>query len=334
MPKYGFGNHEVDILRSARRHFKCGDVMLSNVFKNDADVEIAHIWFLKSLDTPLHSACRLKIPNQESGGFKKMWKHNSVARLLAHCATPRVKQMVLKEILIQQFLSKYDFVPNIISFKVSCSGSLTLPIYEALIEMPLLQKTLMSFLNSSPSLEEVQEMLAQVLSAIYTLNTANFLHNDLKPDNLMCLDVDEFEFTDSFNIRSFKSKCRWHIIDFGLCTMTGQGDDLFFFCWWLYHRAFKLLETCNLLACFRWVLFVPKSEIPAHLFEHIHCEMTNTHVNFAAPLKKRHTRDNNVWISTYGMTKETLYALAQQKSGGNDVETLLRNIYDPSFMPL
>lgn len=329
MPRCGFGNQlENDIIRSARRHFKCDEAMLSSVFKENTDCALEQLWFLKSLDTPLHTACRLKIPSEEAGGFKKMWKHNSNARLLVHCATPRVNQMVLKEILIQQYLSKYDFVPDILSFKVSCSGSLTIPIYEALIEMPLLQKTLMVFMNENPSCEDIFDMLAQIISAIHTLNSGGFMHNDMKPDNVMYISADEYEYTDAFNLRTYKSRYKWHIIDFGLCTSSeGSGDDLFFFCWWLYHKGYKAMSSCNLMPCLKWMLFVPKADLPKHLISQVNCKSTATHIDFTAPIQRSNKNEPNAWLDTYGMTKETLYGIAQQKINANDHRELLKFVY-------
>lgn len=328
MPRTCFGPQlEMDILRSARKHFKHDEEVLANVFKEGTEIAINQIWFVKSLDSPLHSACRLKIPNQEAGGFKKMWKHNNAARLLAHCASARVNQMVLKEILIQQYLSKYDFVPRIISLKVSCSGSLTIPIYEVLIEMPLLQTTLMAFLNSNPASEDMHAMFSQVISAMSTLNNAGFLHNDMKPDNIMSTEVEMFEFNDAFNMNTIRCTRKWCIIDFGLCTSSnGLGDDLFFFAWWVYHRAHDILDRYKLLPCFQWVLYVPKTEIPLHMHEHIQCESTKTHINFAAP--NPHPETKNAWLQNYGVTKETLYSLAQQKRSSNEHMNFLQSIED------
>ena len=331
MPSWCFGSQlEHAILQSAKPHFKHDATLLANVFSDCSDAHINHILFIKSLDTPLHVACRSGSfgagKNQrENGGFKTMWNHNEKARLLVHCATPRVNRMLLKELLIQIYLSKYSFVPNILSFKVSRSGSLTIPIYEAIIEMPLLQATLMAFFNSAPTCEDIVAMFAQVISAMHTINTAGFFHNDMKLDNIMACD-EKHKFRDAFGLEELECDKRWHIIDYGLCSPSSKtGDDLFFFCWWVYNRAYACIDQCNLLALFRWVLNVPKHEIPLNLHDHIGYQTTATHIDFTSPLNADPNTKPGLWSA---ISKEALYSCAQQKTSSISLEEFLKGVYE------
>ena len=80
-------------------------------------------------------------------------------------------------------------------------------------------------------------------------------------------------------------KMRCYVIDFGLSNLGGSGNnadspenpgnDLFFFCWWLVHRARQVLINMKIESLFYEVLTVHESQIPPEILCKILCRREN-----------------------------------------------------------
>tara|TARA_B110001452_G_C15206497_1_gene418567 strand:- start:495 stop:1361 length:867 start_codon:yes stop_codon:yes gene_type:complete len=228
-----------------------------------------------------------------TGGFKRLYKISaSMCRLVVQpCNNFRVLSMTIREALLQHHLStKFKFVPKITSMRLIRSGTLTVPIYEVIIEMQLLTETLLNWLSRGQDEGEILAKFIEAVEALCQLKEAGICHGDIKPDNLMIHDG------------------QIYIIDYGLATLVDGsegGCDLFFLSWFVTHRIAQYLPVA-LVDLFKTQLRVNLEEIPEERLAKIQCYKDNEYVYLDRPKKNG---SSAAWTTAYGIEKENLYAI-------------------------
>ena len=184
----------------------------------------------------------------------------------------------------------------------------------------MLQKldiTLHEWLHQQQTPHEIIGMIVQVLNIIHKLMDMNICHRDMKLDNLMARTLDEFEFCNQIckDSPKFWQTMRCYLIDFGLSnlkdtiidTSNVEGNDLFFFSWWLVHRARQVLINLKIEGLFYDVLTIHESQIPPEILGKISCRRENGCVIFHEDILN--TQEPANWDQKYGLSKELLYRL-------------------------
>lgn len=252
-----------------------------------------------------------------TGGFKRMYDlGNGTVRLVIQPSNNmRVFRMAIKEACIQHYLSKlYTFVTPIHCINAVRQGTLTIPVFELSLEMKQLSYTLVHFIHSSPPMHELKCMFLQICKILQEMRNKGITHNDLKPDNIMYVVVH-----DENNIPCSN---KFYLIDFGLCSIyKNTGDDLFFFCWFLYHRMCNKLQ--HMIPLLRRQLYIPKTDIPVEYHKSIKCKDNGTHFDFSQSGTKHF---NTPWQKQYFIDKDVLYAISQKKSPTHDVDIFASDI--------
>lgn len=247
----------------------------------------------------------------ECGAFKRLHDmNNGIVRMVVQpCEDWRIFRMVIKESSVQDYLSQlFDFVTDIYSIHAIRLGTLTLPIFEVSLEMKKLDMTMMHFISSNPSKYDIKCMFSQVISMIYLMNNKGVVHNDLKPDNLMCVKENHL-YKDAFGLQENMVSDKFYVIDFGLCNLSGHGDDIFFFCWFLYHKMAKHMKRYGLRDILSKQLMVEQSKIPPHLHSRIKCHERDGMYDFS---KRGSKFLETTWEKQYFIDKDVLYQVSQK----------------------
>ena len=247
----------------------------------------------------------------DSGAFKrKIDLNNGIVRMVVQpCDDWRIFRMTIKESAVQDYLSQlFDFVTGIYSVHAIRLGTLTLPVFELALEMKKLDRTMMSFITSNPNTHELKCMFSQVISMIYCMNDKGVVHNDLKPDNIMCVKEDHL-YQDVFGLQQNMISDKFYVIDFGLCNLSGHGDDIFFFCWFLFHKMAKYMRNYGLLDVLSKQLLVEKDSIPSYLHDRIKCHESPGLYDFS---KKGSKYLETPWEKQFFIDKDVLYQISQK----------------------
>lgn len=196
--------------------------------------------------------------HDKHGGYKRMYMHGDGTVMLVQPPTvnPRILRMSLREGCIQTFLGKHSISPEVLSVTVLKEGTLLQPVYEYWQTMRQMDGTLQAWLQEERRAGELREMLVSVVSRLGELNALGIRHNDAKLDNIMYM--------------SKGGREEWKVIDLGLATVDGDsGCDIWFFFWWMWHRAHEALCKAGLLRVAKWVLCVNVERVPDDLHEQI-----------------------------------------------------------------
>jgi serine/threonine protein kinase len=265
-----------------------------------------------------------------SGGFKRMFTQaqGMVTMMVPATRNFRVLGMLLREVAMQVYLSKYDICPAPTNFRVFKLGTLHMPIFEIFFEMEKLDITAHEFLlRSLRTRKDVLSMVVQVISILHRINELEVCHGDLKLDNIMAVEnKSNVLFTDPFGLVTVESPYTWKLIDFGLSSRVGQRNDLFFFCWFMIHRARNALKQINAVNPFEEVLKVPVSDVPEDLQDKLYCHVRKGNICFNAPTGKGDT----TWQQRYGLNKDVLYMLMARMPERITLKKFLQSVLNSS----
>lgn len=196
--------------------------------------------------------------HDKHGGYKRMYTAGDGTVVLVQPPTvsPRILRMSLREGGIQTFLGKRGISPEVESVTVLKEGTLLQPVYEYWQKMRQMDGTLQAWLQEERQAGELRDMLVSVVSRLGEMNALGIRHNDAKLDNIM--------------YTSKGGRAEWKVIDLGLATVDGEaGCDIWFFFWWMWHRAHEALCKAGMRKVARWVLCVNVERVPGDLHEQI-----------------------------------------------------------------
>jgi hypothetical protein len=312
-----------EILQCGQELFGSSSRLVSRIFDDaspDDVLKLAHRVAMRTCQI----GRRPSPPWVACGGFKRLYDVGSDRVVLSVQPTCNIKviRMVLKEVCLQLFLSRSGFVPTPSNFRVFRSGTLANPMFEMSFDMPKLTMTLHEWFHEKRTKEEVLNMLCQVVSHMSDINEMGLVHCDMKLDNIMAMVGRSASYTDKFKLCTTCTDMRWHIIDFGLCNTTANGDDIFFFCWWLFHRAKDTLDRHKITSVVRERLLVHSDFVPQHMAGRIHCYTSSGVVDFSRPTGQ----GASPFAKQYGIEKDTLYGLGQAMRSYNTHEDFLQKI--------
>ena len=238
----------------------------------------------------------------DCGGYKRMYRKSNgkVKLILPPTMNPKIVRMTLREMCLQNYLGHHGIVPELVSVRILKAGTLTQPVFECWQTMQAMDGTLMKWLSRPRKKVEIIDMLVQVLASLSRLSSIGIKHNDAKLDNIMYQE-------------SSPGIYKWKLIDLGLATVDStRGCDVWFFMWWMWHRANDALRTAGVHKTCRFILCVASVRVPAELCSNIHCRRFmvsgKEHIDFCTI---QNTGKSRQWFNG-DMTKADLYRIAQQ----------------------